>query len=100
MFKGYDGKNNPDFTSANFAAAMDEHMGDTCTNAKADSITIYTIAFAIREGSPMETAMRDCASFSNGAGSSKLFYDAKNNQALKDAFKQITESIQALRISQ
>ena len=98
MFEGFDGKANPAFNNRTFQEAMDEHMIETCGNAKAKDITIYTIAFAVSDNKTKQM-MQNCASYEGGAGSRKLYYDAGSNAELAAAFQSITESIQALRIS-
>lgn len=63
-----------------------------CAGAKAKDITIYTVGFALADARAINE-MKQCAT---DAGS---FFDAKDGAALKDAFKEIGERINSLRVS-
>ncbi|MEL6948311.1 MAG: pilus assembly protein TadG, partial [Pseudomonadota bacterium] len=77
--------------------AMDEHLVETCTNAKNAGIQVYSIAFDVRNGSSVKTMLENCAS--PAGGGRKLYYDARDKQALLDAFANIAEKIAELAIS-
>ncbi|EFL88551.1 Flp pilus assembly protein TadG [Ahrensia sp. R2A130] len=97
IFDGYDGEANPGHNSQTFTKAMDEHLTETCTNAKNAGITIYSIAFDVPNGSSVKATLEDCASSDVGGG--KLYFDANNNAALIDTFEKIAERLADLRIS-
>lgn len=65
-----------------------------CDAMKTDGIKIYSIAFA----SPTEAKalMRSCASTQTATAT--YFFDATNEAALADAFRQIAEDIRGLRL--
>ncbi|MEN0041477.1 MAG: pilus assembly protein [Pseudomonadota bacterium] len=97
IFDGYDGAANPNHDNRTYTRAMDEHLTETCTNAKNAGITIYSIAFDVPNGSSVKATMEDCASADIGGG--KLYFDARNNAALIDTFEKIAERLADLRIS-
>nr|WP_281411770.1 pilus assembly protein TadG-related protein [Aureimonas phyllosphaerae] len=88
-------------------AAMNETMSITCENIKkdgkndegGDGIVIFSIAFDLKDGSPIKDRLRNCASNGIDGKGSKLYYDAKNSNDLLLAFSAITDEISALRIS-
>ena len=90
-----------------YVAAMNELMTKTCANTKADGrkkdgsdgIVIFSIAFDIANGSPVKKLLEDCASYGLTDTTRKLYYDAKNNEQLNDAFAAITSEISSLRIA-
>ncbi|WP_294643629.1 pilus assembly protein TadG-related protein [uncultured Aureimonas sp.] len=92
---------------ANITAAMNETMSITCENIKkdgtndegGDGIVIFSIAFDLKDGSPIKDRLRNCASNGIDGKSNKLYYDAKNSNDLLLAFSAITDEISALRIS-
>ena len=96
LFAGYNAINPADHLPT-YTLAMDQHMVETCTNAKAAGIQIYTIAFDVPTNSSVEAAMRQCAS--RDAGGEPLYYDADNSSALTDAFESIAEKIAELSIT-
>lgn len=70
---------------------LDSKLSQACTNAKAAGITIYTVRL---ETPGDATVMRNCASERD------YFYDVDDSEDLEDAFRQIANSIQNLRITQ
>ncbi len=64
-----------------------------CDAMKAAGITIYTVAFNIRAGTPAANIMAYCATVPRNA------YLAQNGNQLKDAFQQIARDISALRLT-
>ena len=77
--------------------ALDQLTLETCTNAKAAGISVYTIGFSV-PSDPIDnqgiTLLKNCAS------SSQQAFVANNSNALIAAFGQIAASIGSLRISQ
>ena len=94
LFAGLSGTRTHD--AASYTAAMNEHLLQTCTNARAAGITIYTIAFDVPEGSTARTVMQACASEGEGG---RLAFDASDNAALEVAFEAIGRSIQKLKLT-
>lgn len=97
LFEGFDQIANPTHDFTTFRKAMDEHLVETCTNAKAAGITIYSIAFEVPNGSSVKTMMENCAS--NDLGGTKLYYDAGNNAELIATFQRIAEKLAELAIT-
>lgn len=64
-----------------------------CDAMKASNITVYTVGFAISEGTPAANVLRYCAS-----GASNYFL-ASSGAQLRQAFQQIGANISALRIT-
>jgi Flp pilus assembly protein TadG len=67
-------------------------MNAICTYAKSQQIEIYTIAFDITD-TTARTAMRNCASSAAHA------FDATDRTSLQDAFKNIAQSLQNVRLT-
>ncbi len=99
LFEGFTGLNNPQHTSNHYTKAMDEHMLETCTNAKADGIRVYTVAFDVSNGSSVKTMLQACASVSAITGQ-PLYFDATGSAALLAAFQTIGTEVSNLRISE
>ena len=76
------------------AALADPLTSELCNNIKAKNIVVFTIAFEVAEGSPVEGLMSACA------GNGGQYFDADNSAELKDAFRQIGLSLLNLRLSQ
>ncbi|WP_416354978.1 pilus assembly protein TadG-related protein [Aureimonas phyllosphaerae] len=97
----------PKANITSITAAMNETMSITCENIKkdgkndegGDGIVIFSIAFDLKDGSPIKDRLRNCASNGIDGKGSKLYYDAKNSNDLLLAFSAITDEISALRIS-
>jgi hypothetical protein len=99
LFKGFEGVNNPSHTSSNFTKAMDEHMLETCTNAKNDGVRIYTVAFNVANGSSVKAMLEACASV-NAKSAKSQYFDATGEQQLISAFASIGADLSNLRIAQ
>ncbi|MEM1038812.1 MAG: TadE/TadG family type IV pilus assembly protein [Pseudomonadota bacterium] len=97
IFEGFDAIKNPSQNGGTWQKAMDEHLVETCANAKAAGIQVYSIAFDVRNGSSVKTMLENCAS--PAGGGLKLYYDARDKQSLLDAFENIAEKIAELAIS-
>ena len=95
--EGFDEIANPTHDFNTFRKAMDEHLIETCTNAKAAGITIYSIAFDVPNGSSVKSMLETCAS--NDLGGTKLYYDAGNNAELVATFQRIAEKLAELAIT-
>ncbi len=70
---------------------LDAKLATACTNAKNAGITIYTVRL---ETPGDATIMRNCAT------SADMFYDVDDSDDLEDAFEEIANSIQNLRITE
>ena len=64
----------------------------TCTQVKADNITVYTIAYEVTDV-PTQDLMRDCAT------TNVNYFQAENSTDLSNAFSAISASIQTLRLT-
>jgi Flp pilus assembly protein TadG len=90
-----------------YVQAMDETTATICENAKndgrhpdgTDGILIFTIAFDVKDGSPVKKLLQDCASYGIADPTAKLYYDAQSKEQLTAAFGSITEEISSLRIA-
>ncbi len=82
----------PTSSTTNLRNAMNDKTETSCTNAKADDITIYTIAVEVTDDDTIEL-MRRCASGEDRA------FSIDNSDALNDVFKAIADEINTLRIS-
>ncbi|MCA1297728.1 TadE/TadG family type IV pilus assembly protein [Stappia indica] len=71
---------------------MDERTALTCENAKADGVSIYTVAFQISDRDTVKM-MRNCATSPNMA------FEAKSNNDLVEAFERIADEISKLRLA-
>ncbi len=97
----------PKAAIANITDAMNETMSLTCENIKrdgtndegGDGIVIFSIAFDLKDGSPIKERLRACASNGIDGKGAKLYYDAKNSSDLLHAFAAITDEISSLRIA-
>lgn len=70
----------------------DRKTAELCKAIKADEITVYTIAYAVKDA-PTRTLLQDCAS--SGAN----YFDARNAEDLSKAFREIGDSLNQLRIT-
>ena len=77
---------------ANAKADADRKTRDICDAMKADDMTIYTIAYDVPDAST-KTLLERCAS------SPAYYFDASGAAELTNAFREIGESLQELRIS-
>ena len=97
LFQGFDGNSNPNDDFDTYREAMDEHMLETCINAKADGIQVYTIAFDVPQNSSVRQKLEQCAS--QDAAGQPLYYPAENNAALMEAFDDIAVKIAEISIT-
>lgn len=79
-------------SQANQLAQTYSDMNAICSYAKSQQIEIYTIAFDITD-TAARTAMRSCASSSAHA------FDATDRTSLQEAFKNIAQSLQNVRLT-
>ncbi len=99
-----------DYSSSNYSEALNEQMADVCTKAKAEGLTIFTVALDLAyneeddSGNDRNAArgLKACASESrfrkDGNGNyQKLFYNSKGGDLL-DVFKAIGEELSNLRV--
>ena len=97
IFEGVGGLFGPDpDDQGDLQAAMNSHLAETCENAKAAGISIYTIAFDVNDGSPVKDLLQACAS--EDAGGSKQYFDAEDNADLVATFQTIAEQLADLSI--
>ena len=71
----------------------DSRTAETCENAKAAGITVFTIAFDVNDDD-IEDLMEDCASGSN------RYFLSPNPGDLEETFETIVNEITELRLSQ
>jgi Flp pilus assembly protein TadG len=83
----------PHTVSAIPAPEADQYTKELCNNIKAKGIEVYSVAFEISGNPGAKNLVKACASDNDH------FFDATNQAALLDAFEQIAQSIQNLRIS-
>ena len=83
---------NPDSTYE-IRQEMDSRTAQTCENAKAAGITVFTIAFDVNDDD-IEDLMEDCASGSN------RYFLSPNPGDLEETFETIVNEITELRLSQ
>lgn len=97
LFAGYSGSSNPNHDFDTYREAMDERMVETCQNAKADGIQIYSIAFDVPQNSTVLQKLQQCAS--TDASGNPLYYPAENNAELMEAFDDIAVKIAEISIT-
>ena len=76
------------------AAIADPLTAELCNNIKAKNIVVFSIAFEVDPGSPVQSLLQSCA------GNGGQYFDADNAEQLEDAFRQIGLSLLNLRLSQ
>lgn len=96
-----------DYSNGNYSEAMIQHTRSACENAKADGITIFTVALDLdynpnSTSSPgadakMAQALKACASPSRLDSKRQLFWNTRGGE-LDDTFKAIGEEISNLRL--
>ncbi len=97
IFDGFDAIAHPSHDYSTFRNAMDEHLVETCNNAKAAGISIYSIAFNVSNGSSVKEMLEQCAS-TNVAGD-KQYFDATNNSELAETFEEIAGQLAKLTVT-
>jgi Flp pilus assembly protein TadG len=94
------------FNSANYQAALDQHMRAICTNAKASNILMMTVALDLDETKDADkkqiAELKTCSSdsrFRKGedGNPAKLFWNA-TGATLSKVFKEIADELSNLRI--
>lgn len=75
------------------APEADQYTKELCNNIKAKGIEVYSVAFEISGNPGAKNLVKACAT------DTEHFFDATSQSALLDAFEQIAQSIQNLRIS-
>ena len=81
----------PDHTGSD-TALSDTKMTTLCTNAKADGIELFTVAFQVPSSS-MKALLVDCASAPDHA------FDAANGAALYESFTKISQMMASVRLT-
>lgn len=104
--------NKSTYTSANYQAAMDEHLQAVCRNAKGskprtdkgdgnDNVIVMTVALDLTDAQADEKkaieALRNCASYSRAVAGKKLFWNATGS-TLMQVFEEIANELSNLRI--
>jgi len=74
------------------SAVANAKTAEICDNIKDDEIIVYTIAFEVTDND-IRDILSDCA------GNGGRYFDAGNAQELQDAFADIANDLQSLRIS-
>ncbi len=81
-----------DKTYAGFKAHTDRRLAQACQNAKAEGISIYTVAFGITDPETLAT-LRSCAT------SPSYAYSAASGAQLVGAFQDVANRLSKLRLS-
>jgi len=89
-------------SGSDFEKIMNAHTLQSCNNAKADGISIFTIAFDVSSGSSVKSLLDACAGsgIKNGelvVDGGEFYYDVNGNE-LDDAMAAIAAQIGDLRI--
>ncbi|MCG6859431.1 MAG: hypothetical protein LJE67_15340, partial [Salaquimonas sp.] len=85
-----------------FEKKMNAHTVQTCNNAKADGVTIFTIAFDVADGSSVKQMLQACSG--SGIVNNKLvlkagtFYYDVGASELDTAMEAIASQISEMRI--
>lgn len=66
-----------------------------CENIKKDGIEVYTVLFDVAEGSDTQMRLKDCASGGKDGGN---WFVATNADALKSAFRKISDKLKTLKL--
>jgi hypothetical protein len=81
-----------DKTFAGFKAHTDQRLLEVCQNAKAEGITIYTVAFGITDDATLDL-LRSCAT------APPMAYTADTAAELVSAFRNVASHLTPLRLS-
>ena len=87
----HDGGNHHTHRRRNTRVANDKTI-EICQNIKDESITVYTIAFEVSDAE-IRTILSNCA------GNGGRYFDATDGESLQDAFAEIADDLQSLRLS-
>ena len=90
------GSNDP-FNTGVSEARSQSVSADLCENMKASGIVVYSIAFELNDDDARDL-LDDCAT--DDSGNTVYFYRADNEDELKQAFRDIVDSITSLRLTQ
>lgn len=104
--EGLSGSDLPDLYKSvslnTYEKKMNVHTLQTCENAKADGVTIFTIAFDVSNGSSVKQLLEACggSGILNGqeVAESGVFYYDVNGQGLQQAMAEIAAQISDMRI--
>jgi len=81
------------YTDTALRAQMTANLRQACTNAKADGLVVYTIAFRLETDPATQSLLRDCASGTDHA------FAASDGSALIQAFSTIGRQLSQLRVA-
>lgn len=96
----YDGVGSDQNAPFNSAAARNRSQSlsaELCKNMKASGIKVYSIAFELNSNNARDL-LDNCAT--DDVGSQQFFYEADNEDELRQAFRDIARNIQSLRLTQ
>ena len=71
---------------------------EICNNIRADGIQIFTVLFDVPEGSDIEGILHNCASPKGTNPTQRWSFKAKNKQELLDAFRDISDELDVLKL--
>ncbi|MEO1205353.1 MAG: pilus assembly protein [Pseudomonadota bacterium] len=81
------------YTRVGYTNDLNTKTRTVCANAKADGVTIYTIAFRLENDPTTQALLKDCASGKDN------FFVASNGAALIQSFRNIGREISEVRIA-
>jgi len=73
-------------------AVLNSRLGDVCTNLRNDDITVYTITFELNDITTQQV-------FQNCASEPKFYFPSPDPSSLRESFRAIGASLNALRIA-
>ena len=71
---------------------------EICNNIRADGIQIFTVLFDVPEGSDIEGILHNCASPKSTTPTQRWSFKARNKQELLDAFRDISDDLDVLKL--
>lgn len=81
------------YSSTAYVSRIDANTRAACANAKAEGITVYSVAFRLESDPATQALLRECASSGDKA------FTASDGEALNQAFQKIAREISKLRIA-
>lgn len=87
-----DGEYNTWYNS-NRNGSSTEQAGDLCTNMKAEGVTVFAVGFGLEDGSASQATLSGCAT------DNSKYFDADDEDDLKQAFRAIALHISSLYLS-
>lgn len=96
-YDGVGAANNAPFNNAVSSERSQSVAGQLCENMKTSGITVYTIAFELNDDDARDL-LDNCAT--NDEGNDIFFYQADNEEELREAFRSIAKNISSLRLTQ